>query len=849
MSLKNENSSNWLKPKVLAGFILVVIFAIASIVITYRNFAELNITREQLTQPNEKLAIINAIVTDMFAAESDIRTYMLTNDEEYLNSYGSKHQKVVYRIAKLKELTADNRDQRKIVERISSSINNKQLIVDEIVAFQRSNISDNFYEQALDGVAVVGKSAKPAVAVVKSTTISTHKRDTSITVIDSTVGMFGRIRRFFTGPNMVDSVLTETDIETTYDTIHYGKTVPDSVLHHLEQRINRIRIEQSEYFNNLTNKEFLLLESDRKIMEQIRTMIVRLEHQELSNTAIHNAEMQDMFEGLIIRVLTLGSVTLILLLLLLAMIFSDISRENLYRAQLVDAKQYAEKLLKTKEQFLANMSHEIRTPLSAVIGMARQMAKSTLPDRLQTQVDVIKSSSDHLLSVINDILDYSKMESGQMSFEANKFNPSKLVSEVILAFEPKAQEKQLQLFSNIDPHTPAELWGDTFRLRQILMNIIGNSLKFTEEGSIVLSIAPAKIAEDYVKLQITISDTGIGISEEHQSLIFEDFTQADSSVSRKYGGTGLGLTIVKKLVDMQGGELILNSKEGEGTTISIIIPYALQGDESQIKQHQNFVIPTGLRILIVDDDDVNRLIVEEMAKSIGVDVDSIASPELITNMVENNSYNAILTDIQMPGMSGYDLVHLVDEKGWNIPVVAITANSMIDSPEHFTSQGFSGYLIKPFDDDELFRVLSPIVGVPTDKPQPRKVVEQHHRRHKPNKMNSIDLDEIYRFTGGDKNAIRSILSSFLDNSYINLDAINEHVKNKQIKDASAIAHKMKSVYKQFKIYHIASLLEKMEHLRPDKQKAAQVFANELNKLVEPVLKDVQRRLENLINGK
>lgn len=841
-----SNDNLWLKPKVIAGFILIVVFAVVSIVFTYRSFLELNLTSQNLDQPSEKLSVINAIVTDVFAAESDIRTYMLTDDEVYLNAYNKKQQLVKQRSDLLKKLTKNNPDQAQTVVRISSLIENKQLIVDELVAFQRSNISDIFYEEALSEVNSVGKSAQPAVAVVKSTSTITHKRDTSFSVEDTTVGVFGRIRRFFVGPDMVDSVLTQTDVETVFDTIHYGKTVSDSVLRRLERRINRIRVEQSEYFNNLSEKEFLLLESDRKIMEQIRAMIVKFEHQELSDAIIRNAEVQSLVEGIIIRVLVLGSVTLILMLLLLAMIFSDISRGNLYRAQLLEAKQYAENLLKTKEMFLANMSHEIRTPLSAVIGMTRQMAKSELPEKLQGQVDVLKSSSDHLLSVINDILDYSKLESGQMKFESNKFCPEKLINEVVLVFESKAQEKQLALFSNIDPQTPTELWGDIFRLRQILMNIIGNSLKFTEKGSIILSVSPAKITPEYVKLQITISDTGIGISEEHQSLIFEDFTQADSSVSRKYGGTGLGLTIVKKLVDMQGGELILNSKKDEGTTISIIIPYAVQGTESEDKVKQDFEIKPDTRILIIDDDDVNRLIVEEMAKSIGIDVDSIATPGLIEDMVKNNSYAAILTDIQMPGMSGYDIVKFVDEKKWNIPVVAITANSMIDSPEHFTSQGFSGYLIKPFDDDELFRVISPIVGVPTSNPKPVKPISKHKKKDKTAKINKINLDEIYRFTGGDKNAIRSILNSFLDNSYINLDAINEHIKNNQIAEASAVAHKMKSVYKQFKIYHIASLLEKIERLRPDKHKAAQVFVTELNRQIGPVLKEVQRRLESII---
>lgn len=847
MAKLSGNDGFWIKPKVIAGFLLVVVFSVVSMIIMYRSFSELNRTREDMNLPNEKLAVINSVVTDMFDAESDIRTFMLTNDEQYLTLYSNKQRKVSRGIETLVGLTSGNAEQHGMVKRIKKLIGNKKLVVDELIAFQSSSISDVFYSRAINEVVDVGNSAAPAVAVLKATTITTHKRDTSFVVADPSTGMFDKIRRFFVGPNVVDTVLTQTSVVMSYDTIHYGKTVPDSVVRQLEHRINAIRVEQSKYFNSLTEKEFLLLESDRKIMEQIRSMITTLEHQELSNALIRSVDMQSIVEGAIIKVLALGAIALIMLLLLLAMIFTDIARGNLYSAQLFEAKQYAENLLVTKELFLANMSHEIRTPLSAVIGMTRQMTKQELPENLKKQVEVMKSASDHLLSVVNDILDYSKLESGQMSLESIKFNPVELVNEVVMAFEPRAQEKKLDFFANIDPNTPTKLWGDTFRLRQMLMNIIGNALKFTDRGSIILSVAPAKVTDDFVKLQITVSDTGIGISEEHQNIIFEDFTQADSGVARKYGGTGLGLTIVKKLVDIQGGELILSSKKNEGTTISIIIPYAAKGEEEQARSKQEFAIPKGVRILIIEDDDVNRLIVTEIAKSIGVEAEAISNPELLLSAVAAGNFNAILTDIQMPGMSGYDIARVVEEQGWNIPVVAITANAMIDSPEHFASQGFSGYLIKPFDEDDLFRVLSPIVGVPVSAPSRPKKSKADKKNKKENTVGGrVDLAEIYRFTGGDKNAIRSILSSFLDNSYLNLDAIGQNIGDRRIKEAAAVAHKMKSAYKQFKIYHIANLLEKIEHLRPDKVRAAQVYYEQLKKQIEPVLKDVQRKLEGLM---
>ena len=341
-----------------------------------------------------------------------------------------------------------------------------------------------------------------------------------------------------------------------------------------------------------------------------------------------------------------------------------------------------------------------------------------------------------------------------------------------------------------------------------------------------------------------MSDTGIGIAPELQNAVFEDFTQAEASVSRQYGGTGLGLSIVKKLVDIQGGEVILTSQPDCGTTVSVIIPYATHCAETADTHTTttNYSLGTGLRVLIIDDDPVNRLIVEEMARSIGLEADGIGSPTEIATTMEQQAYAAIITDIQMPTISGYDLMHMADEREWNIPVVAITANATVDS-DHFVKHGFSGFLVKPFTETELQAVLGPLIGQPITQATTIAPRPKHQRRTQ--NPNTFNLDDIYRFTSGDRLAMRSILSAFLDNSYINLKAITDHVKRHEVQQASAVAHKMKSAFKQFKIYDVASLLEQLEQLRPDKLKAAQVFTAELERRVTPTLKAIQSELEKL----
>lgn len=836
-----KSYETWIKPKVLGGFAIILIFSIASIIITYRGFNELNITRQGLSEPGQKLAIINSIITEIYGEETDIRTYVLTNDPVYLEKYTAKQKKINTALRSLDRLTSTNPDQHKKVEQISKLLKSKREIVDELINLRQNENTDRFYDEALKQISTAGKSVRKSKAIAKTTTVTTSERDTLVSHKSSEKGILGKIKSFFVGSNEVDSIPTKVKVVTQHDTIPYTPFVTDSIMNGLVDILNTIKLEQREYRVNLSEKELELLDRDRDIMERIRSVIGLLEKQELSSSLRQSMEVQELVGKSIIKVLALGAITFMLLIFLLAIIFRDISRSNQSSMQLFEAKQYAERLLKVKEQFLANMSHEIRTPLSAIIGITRQLNKTDLLDKQKDYVSTLSSSADHLLSVINDILDYSKLESGQLKLENTRFEPYQVINDVVLFFTPKVTEKNLNILANIDPSTPAELWGDTFRLRQIMMNLLSNAIKFTETGSIIVSASVIKQTDEFAKLLLTVADTGVGISEEQHALIFEEFTQADSGVARKYGGTGLGLTIVKKLTELQGGEVTLISSPNEGTTVKVLIPYRLKGNPGIIKPTLvDYTIPENTRILIIDDDEVNRLIVVEMAKSIGLIVDSISNAEKIEEILDQFHYKAILTDIQMPGISGYDVVKIVEKLDVGVPVIAITANSMIDNPEHFTSLGFSGYLIKPFIEDDLFNALAPLVGV--EKRIRDKVITPKSIK---NTSSQVDLTDIFRFAGGDTMSVKLILSSFLDNTYKNTDDLNKLIKDKELAKASEVAHKMKSAFNQFKIYHIASLLQKIEMLDPGKQRAAFAYLDELNRQIKPILKEIRNQIESL----
>lgn len=833
----------WIKPKVLAGFAIVIAFAITSISITYNSFIELSRTKQSLSHPNRKLLMLNSALADIYEAESNIRAYNLTRNENYLNIYFSFLLKINDKVDTLLNLTSDSPSQKVKIETIKQLLERKEKVLDEFIDFKLQDHSSLFYEKAMNEIAkvqAISNSKEPILA--KTTTTTTSKRDTVVKKNpQQKTGFFGRIKGWISGSEKVDTTVTKVHVETHIDTLVRSGYMPDTLVGSVVDILKQIRSEQDAVRERASLKELELLKSDKELMDQIRVIISMLEREEISQSYKRTNNAEEVVNKSTIIVLALGGAALVMLLLFLAIIFRDITKGTYYRNELYEAKKYAEKLLKVKEQFLANMSHEIRTPLSSIIGLTRQIKKTELNPRQEDYVKLLTSSSEHLLSVINDILDFSKIDAGQIKIENLPFNLHEVVQESINSLHEKATEKSISLEIVDENPLNKTIWGDPFRLKQIILNLLSNAIKFTEKGSITVNISYFEINGNFVRVQIKVTDTGIGIRKEQQSLIFDEFTQADPSTTRRYGGSGLGLTIVKKLTELQGGEIGLESEVGVGTSISVTIPYRLSGQqvESKTEAITQLSVPAGVRALIIDDDEVNRLISEELLKNIGIPSDSTGNPTEINDLIAKKEYQIILTDIHMPDLSGYDVLDLVKKKGYSVPVIALTANSMIDNPNHFTEKGFSNYLIKPFTEAELIKAIEPFIQIVKQEMQQNYINESKNEEY--------DLSDIYRFSGGDLASARLILSTFLDNSDRNIAELNNHVKSKDIKSASAIAHKMKPAFRQFKIYNIAGLLLKIEKLEDRKEsiREAKDLLDELNIQLKPILKSLRKELDNM----
>ncbi len=488
----------------------------------------------------------------------------------------------------------------------------------------------------------------------------------------------------------------------------------------------------------------------------------------------------------------------------------DITERKVAEEELLKAKNLAEQLTGSKDQFLANMSHEIRTPMNAILGMSHQMGKTELDAKQKFYNDTISKAAENLLIIINDILDFSKIEAGKLSLENIGFDLSEVIDKAIQVMVYKAEEKGISIVKKMTDHRLAPvLIGDPYRINQVLLNLISNAIKFTEKGSVQIVCDLVKDHGVSQTIRISVIDTGIGMDKAFVDKIYEKFTQEDVSVTRRYGGTGLGVSISKELISLMGGEIKVESEKNEGTQISFELTLR-KGNTSDlpVKEIANFntLILSGKKILVVDDNEMNRVVATTVLSNYGaITLEALNGKESL-DILHHDKIDLVLMDIQMPIMDGIEATKRIrQEISESLPVIALTANAMKGDNEKYFSVGMNDYISKPFAENDLIKMCAIWLGKQVN-------LDPNANPNTKNTTLLYDLTYLEEISRGDNDFLNKMVELFVTQMPVNMLQLNEAYEKQDMAALKSIAHKSKSSIDTLMINSLQSVIKEIEWL-------------------------------------
>lgn len=777
---------------VKVGFLMLLVFGLVSAAgyLTYNSLSSIVSSIRVKSRPDLRLLLIRDLAADLDKAENSVRLYRFTQKQKDIQPYYTVIDGIDEKIDSLK--SASNRDSVLLpqIDTISS------LIEENLTVW--NNMLDLYHSDSLD-IYIRTLTAKIAVG-----TLNKKKPEKNI------------LKRVFSSKALKNEALQQ-------EAQHQQELIND---------LNKIERRDSLKNSFLLETETRLANTGNEIRKRLYNLIARMEN-EVILSMDRNAELADRLAVNTYRRLALFAISgSILILVVFFVVIRYVKKTREYQKALERSKEETEQLSKTKEMFMANMSHELRTPVNAIYGFSEQLGHEISYGENGKMLGVIKSAAGHLMQIVNDILDYAKLQNATIELENNHFLIQPLFEELQLLLSKNALDNHSRLTYNIDKSLPKALFGDVHRLKQILLNLIGNAIKFTTNGEICFSANYTNVSGNSFHLVLAVTDTGIGISREMQARVFDDFTQAEAGTSRKYGGTGLGLSIVKKLVELHQGTITLQSEEGKGTSIVCVLPY-IEGDETRVKPAAVAVkVPQfikGCAVLIVDDEVYNRMLFKTILTRWQVRFDEAGDGHSALEKLASGKYDLVFMDARMPGMDGIEAVKYIRNKlgisDKYLPIVGTSAVHSAVDMQTFRLHGMNGFLPKPFTEQMLLEIMTSILGnhqLPeTDSilkepemmsPADTTPGESGYQPIPKEEASTEDLNltPLYHLANNDLSFVKQLLLTFIESTETGLSEIEQALNGGNMEAIRETAHKISSPCRHIGAISLHSLLKMIE---------------------------------------
>lgn len=764
----------------------------------YQNTTALSRTITLLQKPDTRLSDLKELILNVNLAESHVRSFAITRNEKNLESYYKQVEQTDSQLVKLKNLFPANSQ---AFDSLAASIHYKFDIYDKLIELR--------YRQLINtAMSKISDKVKDVDVYQNTDSVETSKP--------------GFFKKLFSSGKKIKELEEKAMLLDSLNNLQAQK------LSTIKQTISEAKENEIKMVAQLSDGELLLLEQDRMLKEKIQSQIALLEENIRHNNENRSLEVisqsQKQLKTVVIATITAS----VLILILSIIILSDISRANRYKIQLEEARARSEQLARFKEEFLATMSHEIRTPLSALTGFINRLQQTNTTSEQRQYVNTINMAGQHLLNIVNDVLDLSRIETGKLNFSNEPFVIYKEVNDVVTLLRQKADEKNIALILEASTIRNISVSGDALRLRQVLINVIGNAIKFTEKGTVFVKVK--KQADDFFNFEIT--DTGIGIAEEKIAKLFDAYQQADN-IERNYGGTGLGLAITKKLAELQKGTISMKSVPEKGTTVSIMLHFPLTKQTETNIAETEFVSLHGLRLLVAEDDVLNRQLISAMLKDSGAEVITAESGKQAIEKILLYNPDGVLMDIQMPELDGRNATSFIREHiSAMLPLIGITANMMNDAKNECIAAGMNAVILKPFKLHELSEILLPLID------------KNREVQHKP--LLSYSLDSLFRTSNGKSDFVIRMLKVFISSNQSLIEKSIHFAKESDFQQSAAAVHRMIPGFRQLDLDTFASILKNIEWLMlegTEKNAATELLqqcAEQFEKLISAMQADIDR---------
>ncbi|MBL7473931.1 ATP-binding response regulator [Robertkochia sediminum] len=803
--------------KVLISYLVLLLLAIVAGWIIYAELNSFTRAQENNTQENNKVFGIGRLLTQMYESESFARSAIQSSKESTYRAYLQKTDSIRITLDSLRTITT-NANQQALLDSIGILLEQKVTNIRELRQIRNNNASEIALDRAIEKFSNIEETLGRLSLedfVANPDALGTRRRD----LLQEQINILN---------NYIPRDSTNTVDERTLDSLVIASR---AMLEQIQKETARQRL-------SVAIKENTLLQNDLNTSQQLRQILSVLEKELLENARETNAERKRILNRSI-NVLSWAAVIGVVLAILFSLvILNDFLQSQRYREQLEEANEYTQTLLKGREQLISMVSHDLRTPLNTILGYTELLAGNTQTQKEAYYAGRIRTASNYVTKLVDDLLDYTKLEAGKVTIDPVPFQLPKLIKETAESVRTIYSNKPITLTYDFPEKLPGKLISDPHRVRQILNNLIGNAYKFTESGTITLSLNH-DAASDLVT--IGVQDSGIGIPKEKQADIFREFIQAEAGHEKKFGGSGLGLFISRKLAGLLEGDLKMTSEEGIGSSFTLELPARfskLPSKPSEVSQKPAGDL-SGKIVVIIDDDTLLLQMLEDWLRTTNAGVHPFKSATEALSKIPEIDYDLIITDIQLPGINGFRFLELLRTdpayRYKDQPVIAVSGRKDLDA-QKYLKNGFTAFLFKPYNPSDLLEVIrnlettgnaesKPPIAAPTEKTTTSPAL--------------FVLDDLMGFMDHDKIAVRKLLDDLVittEDDLIRMKALAEAKDRKAISD---LAHRMRTMFHQIHAKHMVSALDTLEHQPPE-------VISELEKQIEQLetaFHDLKRSLE------